>query len=512
MSKSFSTILKISAVAIALVAIVAAFVFTGDDQKPVNTKENTAKSQTKDTKKDDKKSETAKDDQQTVVAGSQANNAPVYVANPGSYVYSQPSTSSAMTVTATQPAAPAAGNNGGVQTPADNGNTDNGSTDNNGGNTGNGNNDGNTTNAAPTVSLAAPVANATVSGTVAVSATASDDKAVSNVQLKLDDNTVLATISAAPYSYSWNTTAVANGVHTLTAVATDAEGLTATASVTVTVNNVVATPGYNPQPQGTNFTGGRVSLTFDDGVSSIYQNALPLLHQYGFKSTQYLISATLTDNANYPGYFSADQAREFYSAATGVVGTELADHTMFHCSLVSSTTTDDPTNCKTGLDATQQAAQNQRELHDSKIALQGLFPDYNFNNIASPYGAYDEAAIQEMKDNGYYSHRSTDEGFNTYGTLDRYNILVQNVEKTTTVAQVKAWIDEAHANNTWLVLVYHDVAADGDTAGDYGVTKADLNEQLKYIQDTSVAGGTNAGLKVVTVAEALAENAQAGTN
>src|SRR5439155_5214370 len=43
--------------------------------------------------------------------------------------------------------------------------------------------------------------------------------------------------SAAPYSASFNTTAVANGSHTLSAVARDAAGNTSSASVTVNVAN-----------------------------------------------------------------------------------------------------------------------------------------------------------------------------------------------------------------------------------------------------------------------------------
>jgi hypothetical protein len=176
---------------------------------------------------------------------------------------------------------------------------------------------------------------------------------------------------------------------------------------------------------------------------------------------------------------------------------------MYHCSLTVATTTDDATHCLVNLTAAQQAAQNQRELVQSKADLKAMFPNFSFNNIASPYGAYDDAAIAEIKADGYASHRSTDEGFNGYGTLDSYNILVQNVEKATTVAQVKAWIDQAKSTNTWLVLVYHDVAGDGEVVGDYGVSKADLQAQFEYIKTT--------GINVVTVAEALAENAQATT-
>src|SRR2546425_628236 len=88
----------------------------------------------------------------------------------------------------------------------------------------------------PTVSISAPVNGATVSGSaVTVSASASDNVGVSGVQFKLDGANLGAEVTAAPYSTTWNTTLAANGSHTLTAVARDAAGNTATsAAVSVT--------------------------------------------------------------------------------------------------------------------------------------------------------------------------------------------------------------------------------------------------------------------------------------
>jgi len=91
------------------------------------------------------------------------------------------------------------------------------------------------------VAITAPAGNATVSGTVAVGASATDGVAISGVQLQVDGANVGSADTASPYNFSWNTSAVANGSHTLTAVATDASGNTATsAGVKVTVSNTVA--------------------------------------------------------------------------------------------------------------------------------------------------------------------------------------------------------------------------------------------------------------------------------
>ena len=94
----------------------------------------------------------------------------------------------------------------------------------------------------PTVAMTAPANGATVLGTVTVSATATDNIGVAGVQFKLDGVNLGAEATTSPYSLSWDTTTSSNASHTLTAVARDAAGNTATATtVTVTVNNADVT-------------------------------------------------------------------------------------------------------------------------------------------------------------------------------------------------------------------------------------------------------------------------------
>ena len=91
--------------------------------------------------------------------------------------------------------------------------------------------------APPTVSLTAPAAGS-VSGTVAVSANAADDRGVAGVQFRVDGNNLGSADTSSPYSVNWDTLTVANGNHTLTAVATDSDGATTTsAGVVVNVQN-----------------------------------------------------------------------------------------------------------------------------------------------------------------------------------------------------------------------------------------------------------------------------------
>ncbi len=92
---------------------------------------------------------------------------------------------------------------------------------------------------APTINITAPVAG-NVSGTINVNANATDNVGVAGVQFLLDGNNLGAEDITAPYSVSWNTTAISNGDHSLTARARDAAGnVTTSSAITVNVNNII---------------------------------------------------------------------------------------------------------------------------------------------------------------------------------------------------------------------------------------------------------------------------------
>ncbi len=94
----------------------------------------------------------------------------------------------------------------------------------------------------PTVAITAPAAGATVSGTTTISATASDNIGVAAVTFFVDGVQVGGEDASAPYTVAWNTAAVANGSHSLTASARDLAGNTRTSSpVAVTVTNTAIT-------------------------------------------------------------------------------------------------------------------------------------------------------------------------------------------------------------------------------------------------------------------------------
>ncbi|MFA6338806.1 MAG: peptidoglycan-binding protein [Candidatus Paceibacterota bacterium] len=137
----------------------------------------------------------------------------------------------------------------------------------------------------PTVTVTAPANNSTVTGSaVTLSATATDDVSVSGVQFKLDTNTLIGSEDiSSPYGVMWNSTAVADGSHTIIAVGRDGVGNYATSSViTVAVDNTgpVISLISSGIPEDTTAT---TTWTTDEVATS--QVEYGLTNSYGLTST-----------------------------------------------------------------------------------------------------------------------------------------------------------------------------------------------------------------------------------
>lgn len=89
----------------------------------------------------------------------------------------------------------------------------------------------------PTASITSPLVGAVMRGITTVNVVAADNAAVSKVELYINGK-LFDTKIAAPYSFTWNTTTLANGSYTLSAKAYDAAGnIGQSVPVTVMVNN-----------------------------------------------------------------------------------------------------------------------------------------------------------------------------------------------------------------------------------------------------------------------------------
>jgi RHS repeat-associated protein len=124
---------------------------------------------------------------------------------------------------------------------------------------------------APTVAVASPAAFALARGVLPVTVAASDDRRVDKVELFVDGGaTPIGTKTAPPWTFSWNSATITNGVHILTARATDDAGNVTNSGwgpVQVANQAVPTTAITSPANNATGLT-GTVSVTTTNTVAS----------------------------------------------------------------------------------------------------------------------------------------------------------------------------------------------------------------------------------------------------
>jgi peptidoglycan/xylan/chitin deacetylase (PgdA/CDA1 family) len=173
-----------------------------------------------------------------------------------------------------------------------------------------------------------------------------------------------------------------------------------------------------------------ISITFDDGWQSDYDNALYLLDRYNFKATFYVNTSTIETQY----FMTAQELHQLQNA-----GNEIGSHGYSHEDM-----------------STLNESYLDYQLRESRDYLRraGL----TINNFATPYGRSDPQVSWYAR-KYYNSLRSTEGGLNTKQVTDLYSIKVFYVDKDTPLKDVQAAIDEAKQYNSWLVFVYHQVGA-----------------------------------------------------
>jgi len=256
----------------------------------------------------------------------------------------------------------------------------------------------------PTVSFTNPGNNATLSNIVTLAASASDDIGVVGVQFKLDNNNLGAEISTGTYSFAWDTTTVSNATHTLTAVARDAAGNTASASITVTVNNPtldVIAPTVPANLKASAVSASQINLAWNASTDAVgvagykvYRNGALI----ATRTTTSYFDTALTAVTNYTYTVAAfDAANNLSSPSSPAQATTLADSTKKSYSTTfdvnenpiseggawSNKGGSNWTNVKTlnGIASGTQSGTNGSGYDDSYATLSGFGPDHTASAI-----------------------------------------------------------------------------------------------------------------------------------
>lgn len=92
---------------------------------------------------------------------------------------------------------------------------------------------------APSVGILTPSQNQTISGTVTLSASVSDNVAVALVRF-FANSSLIGQLTSGPYSATWNSASVSDGLQTLTVEAKDSSGNVNTSTIQVNVKNTLS--------------------------------------------------------------------------------------------------------------------------------------------------------------------------------------------------------------------------------------------------------------------------------
>ncbi len=184
----------------------------------------------------------------------------------------------------------------------------------------------------PSIQITSPANDSTATGVITLTASTTDNVGVQSVQLQVDGVNAGSAVTSTNdiFSTSFNTNLYSNATHTITAVAADAAGNTASSSVTVTFANNSTVwayrggaleSGWIKASYGTNtstyanttfvYPGSTSSLedVFDSGDLGLVNNGTYELYpqNYGyFQFAVYTTSTPLSLSMNLGGYFGGD--------------------------------------------------------------------------------------------------------------------------------------------------------------------------------------------------------------
>ncbi len=227
----------------------------------------------------------------------------------------------------------------------------------------------------------------------------------------------------------------------------------------------------NPSPAG------KVSFTFDDGLSSAISQAAPTLAKYGMTGTDYVITGCV-GMTTVPNTCKADEDKSYMTWAQvqqlhSSYGWEIGSHTVTHPLLASK-------DASMGQRRKLTTLQMVNELTKSKadLAAHGI----DATSFAPPYGDYDMKVLAQIAKLYTNMRGFADTGYNTWPNND-YLLRVQQVQAGVSVDTVKSYINEAAANNQWLVLVFHNISTTPSTnPDDYEYSTRDLDQVASYVK------------------------------
>jgi peptidoglycan/xylan/chitin deacetylase (PgdA/CDA1 family) len=144
-----------------------------------------------------------------------------------------------------------------------------------------------------------------------------------------------------------------------------------------------------------------VAITFDDGLACVYENALPILQEFGYPSSAFIVTGCINGYNEWGKVFGLPRKRMLTSSEIRTLaesGVDIGAHTVNHVWLGKS-----------------EKDVATKEIRDSKAALEDILGQ-EVSTFAYPFGNWNQMARNAVKEAGYSGACSTMPGRNQEDT------------------------------------------------------------------------------------------------
>jgi peptidoglycan/xylan/chitin deacetylase (PgdA/CDA1 family) len=187
----------------------------------------------------------------------------------------------------------------------------------------------------------------------------------------------------------------------------------------------------------------RILITFDDGLSSLYTAAYPIMEAVGLKGVSYVNSSTIGNAGN----MSLAQLHELYAD-----GWDIGNHGDKHIDYLTKT-----------------EAEILADIVDGQNYLLANGFIKSAKHFAIPNGAYDADVAAAIASSGVTTVRSS---ATAIFYPEAYSILylpTEYIVNTTTLANVIAWIETAISKGQTLILMFHAIVETATTTYQWSI-------------------------------------------
>lgn len=202
---------------------------------------------------------------------------------------------------------------------------------------------------------------------------------------------------------------------------------------------------------------GLVTIAFDDGYTSVYEVAFPLMERFGFVATVNVISDRVPGLD--PRYMHRRQLLRLQSA-----GWEIGSHSVYHNRPLTKMSLSDA----------------EYELKESARQLRTL--GFEINSFTYPYDLRN-GALENLSRSCYQDAAAGGDVANRFPPPDPYWLKRMGVYHRMSVQYVSAQIEAAERRNSWLILFFHNIS---DERSAMAYPPAQFRQLLEFLRSQPV--------------------------